>query len=227
MNLKSKLAAATLILASATSVQATTYSVEGLFTEPMAANDTLFTGTFDWDGASVTNLMGDMNSSMMVATGSPNLGLANSLVSSVSGNIVTAGVFLLNTTSTFDNGTYDVSDKTLSKDTTLGVNDNAFFTFQFDSTDMSSIVNTMTYGDCTDLGMMGDTCMTGKGTDMMSGGTMRGFTTSLAISEVSAVPVPAAAWLFGGALMSLFGVSRRKNILPAYAENQGNGAIAE
>lgn len=31
----------------------------------------------------------------------------------------------------------------------------------------------------------------------------------------SPVPVPAAAWLFGGALMSLFGANRRKKVLPA------------
>lgn len=31
----------------------------------------------------------------------------------------------------------------------------------------------------------------------------------------SQVPVPAAAWLFGGALMSLFGANRRKKVLPA------------
>ncbi|MGY6276101.1 VPLPA-CTERM sorting domain-containing protein [Methylomonas sp. MgM2] len=37
---------------------------------------------------------------------------------------------------------------------------------------------------------------------------------SLAISSAP-VPVPAAAWLFGGALMSLVGARRRKSVLPA------------
>lgn len=37
---------------------------------------------------------------------------------------------------------------------------------------------------------------------------------SLAI-ETAPVPVPAAAWLFGGALLSLFGANRRKSVLPA------------
>lgn len=34
-------------------------------------------------------------------------------------------------------------------------------------------------------------------------------------ATASPVPVPAAAWLFGGALMSLFGANRRKKVLPA------------
>ncbi len=37
---------------------------------------------------------------------------------------------------------------------------------------------------------------------------------SLEISQTP-VPVPAAAWLFGGALMSLLGANRRKKVLPA------------
>lgn len=37
---------------------------------------------------------------------------------------------------------------------------------------------------------------------------------SLAI-ETAPVPVPAAAWLFGGALMSLVGARRRKSVMPA------------
>lgn len=37
----------------------------------------------------------------------------------------------------------------------------------------------------------------------------------LNISQTSAVPVPAAAWLFGGAIMSLIGANRRKRVLPA------------
>jgi len=61
---------------------------------------------------------------------------------------------------------------------------------------------------------MGQTCMAGEPT---GGSTMGGVAGSLNISAaaVSAVPVPAAAWLFGGALMSLFGANRRKSVLPA------------
>jgi len=90
---------------------------------------------------------------------------------------------------------------------------NAYFTFSFDTAGgavSSTNLSSMQYGDCTAGGMMSSFCMTGINT----GGTMSGTPLSLTISEVSAVPVPAAAWLFGGALMSLFGANRRKNILP-------------
>jgi hypothetical protein len=40
---------------------------------------------------------------------------------------------------------------------------------------------------------------------------MGGFPTSLSIT---AVPVPAAAWMFGSALLGLIGVNRRKSALP-------------
>jgi len=107
MNLKTKLAAAAILLGSVSMAQATTYSVEGLFTEPMAANDTLFTGTFDWTGGVFSAFTGDMNSSMMVATTAPNLSLMGATVASAPvGNIVTAAVFLNPVTATFDNGTY-------------------------------------------------------------------------------------------------------------------------
>ena len=72
---------------------------------------------------------------------------------------------------------------------------------------------TMAYGDCTIGSLMGaGVCMAGEDTAISM---MKGSNQSLMISEVSAVPVPAAAWLFGGALMSLFGANRRKNVLPA------------
>ena len=216
MNLKSKLAAAALMLGSVSMAQAASFTVEGLFTEPMAANDTLFTGTFDWDGTNLTGLTGDMNSSMMVVTTAPNLGLMGIVDTMQVGNIVTASVFLSPTsTDVFDGGGYDVSDNALSVYTGPLMDGNAFFSFQFDTTTMAGIVDTMTYGDCTMMGLMGSTCMTGKGIDMATGGTMRGFTTSLNIADVSAVPLPAAAWLFGGALISLFGANRRKIVLPA------------
>lgn len=38
---------------------------------------------------------------------------------------------------------------------------------------------------------------------------------ALTLSAASPVPVPAAAWLFGGAIASLIGVNRRKRVLPA------------
>jgi len=56
-----------------------------------------------------------------------------------------------------------------------------------------------------------NTCMAGE---ITATSPMQGIASSLDIS-VSAVPVPAAAWLFGGALMSLIGANRRKSVLPA------------
>lgn len=38
---------------------------------------------------------------------------------------------------------------------------------------------------------------------------------SLSISQASPVPVPGAAWLFGGAIASLIGANRRKRVVPA------------
>jgi len=104
-------------------------------------------------------------------------------------------------------------------------NENAYFTLVFDYdvngiTSLGlqtvgsnpSLVNDMMYADCTLGSLMQNTCMAGE---ITAGSQMEGTALSLTISEVSAVPVPAAAWLFGGALMSLFGANRRKSVLPA------------
>ncbi len=136
--------------------------------------------------------------------------------------LVTASAFLnANDTNVFVNGGTDFSaSSNIYVDPVTGRNDNAFFTLVFSAADVTGAdMNNMTYGDCTALGMMngmltGDLCMSG-GLNGGFGGSMGAFPASLAVSQVSAVPVPAAAWLFGGALMSLFGANRRKNVLPA------------
>jgi len=47
--------------------------------------------------------------------------------------------------------------------------------------------------------------------DLADGSTTAGgFTGELFVTEISPVPVPAAAWLFGSALLGFFGFSRRK-----------------
>ena len=76
----------------------------------------------------------------------------------------------------------------------------------------ATLVNQMEYGDCT-LGsmMMMNNCMAGEST---GSSMMMGIPYALEITAAP-VPVPAAAWLFGGALMSLFGANRRKKVLPA------------
>jgi len=159
-------------------------------------------------------------------------GASTRLVSSYDAGtgLVTATAFLRdNDTDVFTGGGYDwmasTSDKYGSNSDGFTANKNAFFTLVLDTADLTNTAMTlsqMQYGDCTALGLMsgmltGDLCMTG-GQDYdngIFGGSMGGAGASLAISEVSAVPVPAAAWLFGGALMSLFGANRRKNVLPA------------
>ncbi len=67
-----------------------------------------------------------------------------------------------------------------------------------------ALVNLMEYGDCTLGSMMGPFCMVGESTGMSAmAGTPR------AIEITSAVPVPAAFWLFASAL-GLFGIKKRK-----------------
>ena len=227
MNLKTKLAAAALLLGSVSMAQATTYDVMGEIFEPNAAVfNTTFTGTFDWNGTSLSNLMGTMNSSM----DSPieDLTLNQNLQWSQTGTVVTASIFKENTSDVFSGGGYATGgafkygNAAVSMMGTLiapadgnVANENAYFSFSFDTLGMVADVSSIVYGDCTPDGLMmgGQMCMTGH--NIGTGGTMDAMPLALNISEVSAVPVPAAAWLFGGALMSLFGANRRKNILPA------------
>lgn len=244
MNLKSKLAVAALMVGSISMAQATTYNLDAEFVEPMTmmggtVGNTLFSGTFDWDGANLSNFSGMMNSSMdtMVL----DISLMYDLSTNIAGNIVTATVFKENTTDTFWGGGYNtgetrrygglsgpleaVGGSNPQGDVAIGTwdgnvaNENAYFTFAFDSSTMMVDIASMVYSDCTADGLMQDeVCMTGRtmGSNGIPGaGTMMASPLSASISEVSAVPVPAAAWLFGGALMSLFGANRRKNVLPA------------
>ncbi|WP_404361145.1 hypothetical protein [Methylotuvimicrobium sp. KM1] len=151
----------------------------------------------------------------------PLLHLTNQLASSTSGNLVTVSTFLQNSTDVVNGGGYEVIGNPMAYGTFDGNqrNDNAFFTLVFDSTsitDTSATVGQMVYGDMTALGMMGPMLTGPMGmTAFLGGGSMGGAPLSLEISEVAAVPVPAAAWLFGGALVSLFGANRRKSVLPA------------
>lgn len=227
MNLKTKLAASLLLAGSASMAQAatTTYAVDAVFQEPMAAYETYFDGTFTWDNVTnmVTAFAGTMNNSMYDTIQDMNL---NYLLSqSVVGNTVKATVFLVNSTKVFQDGSFNTIPQGNTNefkyiDPVTGANANAFFTLAFDKSTMTGLTSQMVYGDCTAEGLMmplmtGPLCMTGYGTNMMNGGSMGGYTQSLSITEVAAVPVPAAAWLFGGALISLFGANRRKSVLSA------------
>jgi len=274
MNLKTKLAAALVLMGSVSAAQATTYTVVADFKETMTGGvNTFFEGTFDWDGAVVSAFTGRMNESMRgVYTASGNdytnygpyssfgmpsdtgtstyWGQVNDLaannaymltldknvngdyeqIGTGSSSAISATVFKENTTDVYTGGGYNYSTsmggmKQGAMGDGLTPNENAYFTLVFNTDVMGNVItgafdattgwaNDMEYGDCTvgSLMMAGNACMAGEttGSSMMAATPLM-----LTISEVSAVPVPAAAWLFGGALMSLFGANRRKNVLPA------------
>jgi len=269
MNLRTKLAAGIIMLAGVTAAQATTYTVDGMFNEPMVpgtANDTEFHGMFDanWDGSTwtVSNFSGRMNESMQggylasgadyVNYGTPSgamgdgnhvndqiadigttglymLTLDQNLQQMDDGSRVTATVFKENTSDVYMGGGYDspmmMMDSMKYTDGSGDVNENAYFTLVFDHDGMGNItslglqtaaavVDGMIYGDCTVGSLMGGGSMC-MAAEPMAVSMMGGTAISLDINAVSAVPVPAAAWLFGGALMSLFGANRRKKVLPA------------
>jgi len=188
------------------------YEVQGVFFEPMTqqVGNTVFNGAFDWDGGIVSNLNGTMNSSMYVTDDiNPDYGqtfplmrLNYQLAQDIDGNIVTASVFLKNTTDVFLDGGYRKGDFFTNGD------ENAYFSFSFDKESMKGNLESIVYADCTQAGMMGKFCMTGSSLV----GTMNAVPFSLTISEVSAVPVPAAVWLFGSALLGLLSISHKRTL---------------
>lgn len=218
---KAKLAASLVLAVSATMANAATYSVQAEFNEPMTmmggtVGNTLFSGTFDWDGTTFSNFAGTMNSSM--ASMVQDINLTYDLSTTMSGSIVTAAVFLKNTTDVFYGGGFTTggvwkfggrngANATGTPDGNVE-NNNAYFLFSFDSSTMTGITNSIVYGDCTANGLMvTNKCMTGSSL----GGTMGATPLSLSIAAAP-VPVPAAIWLLGSALagMGLFG--RRQNV---------------
>lgn len=284
MNLKTKLAAAIMLAGSATMAQATTYNVHAVFQDGGIQGITEFTGSFDWNGTTVSNFTGNLSESMFawdatnkrwwdplsnynvasIYTGdiydatnangtyangaAPLLHLTydNVVPASVSNGQVTAMTFLKNDTNVVAGGGYEIDGskggnamafgydftKTPAKQNQNARNNNGFFTLVFnaaDPTNTAGLVNKFQYADETRLGMMGPYMtgwlgMTGlieAAPDPATGGpvygSMGGFPTQLTITAATSapVPVPAAAWLFGGGLLSLIGASRRKRELAA------------
>ena len=212
------------MLAGAQMAQAALYNVTGVFDEPTAtAGHTTFTGTFDWDAATntLTGLQGTMNASM-----TPNMSYPTEVIYSLTNQdvsydpatgIVVASVFKENSTDVFFGGGYKTGDiyKLGAFDGLDGFtpNENVYFSFAFNANTMTEILDLMVYGDCAPSGLMGpmvtgDLCMTGH-SDTLTGtfGTMDAYPLSL---DITAVPVPAAVWLFGSGLLGLVGVARRK-----------------
>ncbi|NOT85329.1 MAG: VPLPA-CTERM sorting domain-containing protein [Methylococcaceae bacterium] len=188
------------------------YDITTVFDEPQLGNTTTFTGTFAYDASTstISNLKGSLSESM---TGPPQtlIPLNFQLSSGSDGNGgIRASVFALNTTDVFLGGgfNYATSQKTYG-------NSNAYVTIDFNALNPTlgaTSLSQLSYGDCTAGGMMGPTCMTGHTGPM--GGTMNAVPLSETIT-VSAVPVPAAVWLFGTALAGLGVVRRRKLTIAA------------
>lgn len=220
-----KLAAAigTVSLLTGTQVaQAALYNVTGIFNEPQTmSGNTTFTGTFDWDATTSTlsGLQGTMNATMYPNANMgavPDYSLTNQLAFSydaITGDVL-ATVFKENSTDVFVNGGY-ATGGTMKLGAMNGIdgftpNENVYFTLAFNANTMTGNVDQMVYGDCAPTGLMGpmmtgDMCMTGH----LAGGTMGGVPLSL---EISAVPVPAAVWLFGSGLLGLIGIARRRKL---------------
>jgi hypothetical protein len=200
--------------------QAALYNVTGIFDEPQTmSGNTTFTGTFDWDAATNTlsGLQGTMNATMYPNStmgAVPDYSLTNQLAFSYDAGTgdVLATVFKENSTDVFFGGGYTTGDTmklgAMSSADGFTANQNVYFTLAFNANTMTGNVDQMVYGDCAPTGLMGpmmtgNMCMTGH----LAGGTMGGTPSSL---NISAVPVPAAAWLFGSGLVGLIGIARRR-----------------
>jgi hypothetical protein len=171
----------------------TNYSVTETFYEPMTQpDDSIFTGSFTFDSTSnmVSNLTGSLTESM---TGIPMTAVVlNYQLSAVSdgagGLLVTT--FALNTTDTFYGGGFAPGSGAGMHFGYPGANNgNAYAMIYINlanptATLTQAQLDKLAYADCTNLGMMGATCMTGT---TMAGygtiGTMSGYPVSQIISK--------------------------------------------
>ena len=184
------------------------YSVTAVFNEPMATNTT-FTGSFSYDSSTqmITNLHGTMNQAMQGAT--PTVNLSYQLASASDGNGgILATVFKNNSTNIFAIPlTYNTVPFPTGNHAPTDGTQNAFFTLNFNALNPMNVsaanISKLMYADCSNGGLMGPNCMTG----LAGGGAM--MATPLSLTLV-AVPLPAAVWLFGSALVGLLGIGRRR-----------------
>ena len=222
------------LLGSAQMAQAALFDITGIFDEPQTmSGHTTFTGTFDWDAATNTlsGLQGTMNATMYPNANMgavPDYNLTNQLAISydaLTGDVIDS-VFKENSTDVFFGGGYNAGD-TMKLGAMGGMdgftpNENVYFTLAFNANTMLGNLDQMVYGDCAPTGLMGpmmsgNMCMTGHtpldldGDGIYDAGTMDGTPLSLSITP-SAVPVPAAVWLFGSGLVGLIGVARRRKL---------------
>lgn len=171
----------------------TNYNVTTTFFEPdTQPNDTIFTGSFTFNSSTrtVTNLKGLLTESM---TGAPMATVALtrqlSAVNNGTGGLLVSS-FALNTTNTFSEGGFASGSPGLyfgypsTTNPALGGAGNSFITIYVNLADPTTSlafaqIQTLAYGDCAALGMMGDTCMTGHS----SIGTMGGYPVSQTITK--------------------------------------------
>lgn len=178
---------------SATADVLTGYNVTATFYEPATQpNDSIFTGSFTLDATTgtVTNLKGSLTQSM---TGPPMssvpLVYQLSAVSDGAGGLRVT-TFALNTTHTFSEGGFAPGSPGLyygfpsATNPANGGSGNAYAMIYVNlanplAAPTTAQINKLAYADCTALGMMGDTCMTGY----VGVGTMGGYPVSQTITR--------------------------------------------
>jgi len=235
---KFSLLCAAALLAGAQSAHATliTYNVTTTWYEPATQpKDSIFDGSFvyDTDSMAVSSLHGSLSESMTGMDASSmvwvplNYQLETWYDSALGGTF--AAVFKNNNTNTFFGGdgwspqTGVASGGVYYGFPNAAANPGNAYALIFVPNDPAAAltqpqIDKLAYADCTPTapggmmmggGMMGSVCMTGTSlAGYGKAGTMSGYPLSQTITP--AVPVPAAAWLFGSGLLGLSGTARRR-----------------
>lgn len=213
------------------------YSVVETFYEPAYAgySNSVFVGTFDYDvtTGTISNLAGQLSEAM---TGCDSAGmgcktiipqteltLSYQLASNSDGHGgILASVFQLDSTAMYTNGAYDTSASSNPNQTLPA---NAYVTLDLTAAQLagtssnltSSLLTNLYYGDCNPGGMMGTICMTGWGKAAGPNGSMGGYPISEVVTvtgtNISAVPLPPAAWSFIAGIMGMLAMGRRKQFI--------------
>lgn len=237
---KTSLLGAALLLAGAQAAHAASYNITTTWYEPQTyPNNSIFEGSFEYDAAThtVSSLHGRLSESMtgMMPDDMVWLPLNYQLQSwydaSLGGTF--AAVFKNNSTNTFwtAGGTNDgwspqtgvaVGGVYYGFPTAANNPGNAYALIFVPNDPLLALtqaqIDKLAYADCTPTapggmmaggGMMGSVCMTGTSVAGYGvAGTMDGYPISQTIAP--AVPVPAAAWLFGSGLLGLAGTAHRR-----------------
>lgn len=190
----------------------TTYNVAERFNQVYSTNDTIFTGSFSFDGVTktVSNLTGSLSQVMSGNTTFRQLSYQLSSVydATLGGLLVTS--FYQNSTDVFSGGGFATGGTK-----TFG-NQNAYATIFVNLADPTAALTPaqnykLAYGDCTSGGLMGSTCMTGWLTSTGgTGGTMQGVN-QITQTITAAVPEPESyGMMMAGVGMIGFMARRRR-----------------